>query len=99
MEKRQLEISETDVVRWACYVGFFVCAVILLVTLSTGGRWLAMLVGVVIFGIPALKMYVLEQDRAQQARKEALWRGSQTRKPDWDLTDDGDPTVPPRPDR
>jgi hypothetical protein len=70
-------IGETQIVRWFCYAGFAVCSVVLVVALTFNARWFPALVGVVVWGIPALAMYRTEQARrenvsvvkaAQQAR-------------------------------
>ena len=58
-------IGENEIVRWFCYLGFAACSLLLVATLAFNGRWLAPLIGVVVYGVPALSMY-----RAEQARRE-----------------------------
>ena len=100
-DQGRIEITETEIVRWLCYVGFFISAVLLLVTLATNGRWVAFLIGVVIFGIPALKMYVLEYEaeRIRTSEKQhAAMVARDARSGGFDLGDDmtGDPLTPPQ---
>jgi hypothetical protein len=59
------KIGENEVVRWFCYLGFAVCSLLLVAGLTFDGRWVAALVGVVVYGVPALAMY-----RAEQAKRE-----------------------------
>lgn len=100
-DRGRIEVTETEIVRWLCYVGFFISAVLALVTLATNGRWIAFLIGVVIFGIPALKMYVLQVDAERQRATQATHAAMTARDAHgggWDLGNDmtGDPTVPPQ---
>ncbi len=95
-ERRRIEINELDVVRWLCYVGFFASAVTLLAGVGNG-TWLGPVLGVVIFGVPALKMYTLEAERQRHAAERVKYQATHGRPPqgnDWDLH--GDPTTPPQ---
>lgn len=100
-DQRRTQITETQVVRWLCYVGFFASAVLSLVTLTNNGSWVASLVGVVIFGIPALKMYVLQVDAERIRGQQQLHAAMAARDEQgggWDMGNDmtGDPLTPPQ---
>jgi hypothetical protein len=100
-DKRRSLPSETELVRWLCYVGFFVCALALVTSLSAGSGWLGPFAGVVIFGVPALKMYVLETVRIQSEKGQAKWARENppghSKHEDWDLQNPGgDPAQPPK---
>ena len=58
-------IGENEVVRWFCYLGFAASSVLLVAALTFNGRWVAPLVGVVVYGVPALSMYRAEQNRRE----------------------------------
>jgi hypothetical protein len=95
---RKYEFNELDVVRWLCYVGFFVSTLALITALSTGGGWIGPIAGVLIFGVPTLKMYTLEAARQQTVRSQAQWRAQHggDAQQDWDLNATDDPSQPPR---
>jgi hypothetical protein len=67
---RKVEITEGQIVRWLCYVGFFYCAISLITALTANTAWLGYLLGTIAFGIPALKMYILYQDAERTAREQ-----------------------------
>jgi hypothetical protein len=71
--KRRIEITEGQVIRWACYVGFFYCTISMVTALSSNTTWLGYLLGTIAFGTPALKMYVLYQDRERTAQSQAQY--------------------------
>lgn len=58
-------IGENEVVRWFCYLGFAACSILLVIALTFNGRWVASLVGVIVYGVPALSMYRAEQNRRE----------------------------------
>ncbi|HTF49507.1 MAG TPA: hypothetical protein VK735_18850 [Pseudonocardia sp.] len=97
-DRRTFEFSETDLVRWACFVGFFASTLSLMVALSAGGGWLAPGLGVLIFGVPSLKMYTARVEQERTDKAQATWRAAREGTgPGWSLTDDdGDPSQPPR---
>lgn len=71
--RRRVEITEGQVVRWLCYAGFFYCAINMVTGLSTNSPWVGYLLGAVLFGVPALRMYVLYQERERTAQDQAGW--------------------------
>jgi len=75
VEVRKVEITEGQIIRWLCYAGFFVCAVFAVYNMSVpGGVWLGFLLGSVIFGFPALKMYLKYQDYERQLAEQSRWQ-------------------------
>lgn len=94
-EKRTIELTEGQVVRWLCYLGFFFCLISLVTSLSTGGPWVGFLLGAVGFGYPAIKFYVQHEDMTKAegnaAKYQAARKGGQR---EWDMGSDGDPTDP-----
>lgn len=60
-------MNEAVTVRRFLYLGFAVCSILLVVTLSLGAEWRAALVGTVVYGVPAYLVYQREQDRAENA--------------------------------
>lgn len=75
--KRKVEITEGQVVRWLCYVGFFYCAISMVTALSANETWIGYLLGTVAFGIPTMKMYVLYQDRERMAQDQQAFVAKQ----------------------
>jgi hypothetical protein len=66
---RKVEITEGQIVRWLCYIGFFYCAISMITALTANTPWLGYLLGTIAFGTPALKMYVLYQDAERTAKE------------------------------
>ena len=93
MADQQRKPSETSIVRWFCYLGFAICSLLLIATLSFGADWRAPLVGTFIYGVPALAMYRQEETRRENL---AVVRGvQQTRGSNFEDSFDDDPTAPP----
>jgi hypothetical protein len=95
-DKRTIEITEGQVVRWLVYVGFFFCTVSLVTSLTASGPWIGFLLGAIAFGVPAVKFYVQHEDAAKAARSQAGYQQThgRARDQDWDMS--GDPTEPPQ---
>ena len=77
-DKRKVEITEGQGVRWGCYAGFFYCAVMMVTALSSNTTWLGYLLGAILFGVPALRMYVLYVERERFAQDQAAWAAQNT---------------------
>jgi hypothetical protein len=65
----KVAITEGQVVRWLCYIGFFYCTIMLVTGLTANTAWLGYALGTVAFGTFALKMYVLYQAAERQAEE------------------------------
>jgi hypothetical protein len=61
------KVGENEIVRWLCYITFFVCFVMMMAAITFNGRWLAPAIGTAVMGFFTYSMYA-----AEQARQDAI---------------------------